>query len=47
MSSLKKSLQILGSVAAVSGMVAATAAPTLAQSKNPCARQVCDEPMWR
>ena len=37
MSSLKKSLQVLGSIAAVSGMVAATAVPARAQAANPCA----------
>lgn len=36
MSSLKKSLQVLASVAAIGGLVAATAAPVAAQT-NPCA----------
>jgi hypothetical protein len=44
MSSLKKSLQILGSIAAVSGMVAATAAPARAQAANPCAAKTAKNP---
>ena len=44
MSSLKKSLQILGSVAAVGGMMAATAAPALAQAANPCAAKTTKNP---
>ena len=44
MSSLKKSLQILGSVVAVSGIVAATAAPAVAQGANPCAAKSSKNP---
>lgn len=43
-SSLKKSLQMLGSIAAVSGMVAATAAPARAQAANPCAAKTGRNP---
>ena len=44
MSSLKKSLQILGSVGAVSGLMAATAAPAQAQAANPCAANTTKNP---
>lgn len=37
MSTLKKSLQTLGSIAAVSGLIAATPVPATAQMANPCA----------
>jgi hypothetical protein len=37
MSTLKKSLQTLGSIAAVGGMIAATPLPAAAQATNPCA----------
>ena len=37
MSSLKKSLQALGSIAAVGGLLAAAPLPALAQKANPCA----------
>jgi hypothetical protein len=34
---LKKSLQILGSIAAISGMIAAAPVPAAAQGSSPCA----------
>jgi hypothetical protein len=37
MTTLKKSLQTLGSIAAVSGILAAAPLPALAQKTNPCA----------
>lgn len=37
MTTLKKSLQTLGAIAAVGGMVAATPVPAAAQGANPCA----------
>lgn len=37
MASLRKSLQTLGAIAAVGGMVAASAVPAAAQGANPCA----------
>jgi hypothetical protein len=37
MSTLRKSLQILGSVAAVGGVLAAQPLPAAAQAANPCA----------
>jgi hypothetical protein len=37
MSILTKSLQTLGSIAAIGGLVTATALPALAQGMNPCA----------
>ncbi|MDE1935983.1 hypothetical protein [Bradyrhizobium sp.] len=37
MPSLKKSLQTLGSIAAVGGIIAATPVPAAAQGANPCA----------
>jgi hypothetical protein len=37
MSTLKRSLQTLGSIAAVSGMIAVTPLPAAAQATNPCA----------
>ena len=37
MITLKKSLQTLGSIIAVSGMLAAAPPPALAQQTNPCA----------
>jgi hypothetical protein len=37
MSTLKKSLQTLSSIAAVSGMIAVTPLPATAQTANPCA----------
>ena len=37
MITLKKSLQTLGSIIAVSGMLAAAPLPALAQQTNPCA----------
>ncbi len=37
MTPLKKSLQTLGAIAAVSGMIAATPVPAAAQGSNPCA----------
>jgi hypothetical protein len=37
MTSLKKSLQTLGSIAAVGGMLAAAPLPAAAQTANPCA----------
>jgi len=37
MSTLKKSLQTLSSIAAIGGLVAATPLPASAQSANPCA----------
>jgi hypothetical protein len=37
MTTLKKSLQTLGAIAAVGGMIAATPVPAAAQGSNPCA----------
>lgn len=37
MSTLRKSLQTLGSIAAIGGMVAGTPVPSSAQKTNPCA----------
>jgi hypothetical protein len=37
MTTLKKSLQTLGSIAAVGGMLAAAPLPAVAQQGNPCA----------
>jgi hypothetical protein len=37
MTTLKKSLQTLGSIAAVGGMLAAAPLPAVAQQTNPCA----------
>jgi hypothetical protein len=37
MTALKKSLQTLGSIAAVGGMLAAAPLPAVAQQTNPCA----------
>jgi hypothetical protein len=37
MTTLKKSLQTLGSIAAVGGILAATPLPAVAQKTNPCA----------
>ena len=37
MASLRKTLQTLGTIAAVGGMVAAAPAPAAAQGTNPCA----------
>jgi hypothetical protein len=37
MTSLKKSLQTLGSIAAVGGLLAGAPLPALAQKANPCA----------
>jgi len=37
MSALKKSLQTLGTIAAIGGLVAATPVPSAAQGANPCA----------
>ena len=37
MATLKKSLQTLGSIAAISGMIAAAPVPAAAQGSNPCA----------
>jgi hypothetical protein len=37
MATLKKSLQTLGSIAAIGGMIAAAPLPALAGSANPCA----------
>jgi hypothetical protein len=37
MTTLKKSLQTLGSIAAVGGMLAAVPLPAVAQKANPCA----------
>ncbi|MDF2114021.1 hypothetical protein PY365_00420 [Roseiarcaceae bacterium H3SJ34-1] len=37
MPTLKKTLQTLGSIAAVGGMIAATPVPAAAQGANPCA----------
>ena len=37
MTTLKKSLQTLGSIAAIGGLIAATPAPAVAQTSNPCA----------
>lgn len=37
MPTLKKTLQTLGSIAAVAGMIAATPVPAAAQGSNPCA----------
>ncbi len=37
MATLKKSLQTLGSIAAVSGMIAAAPLPAIAQTGSPCA----------
>lgn len=37
MTTLKKSLQTLGAIAAVGGMIAAAPVPAAAQGSNPCA----------
>lgn len=37
MATLKKSLQTLGAIAAVSGMIAGAPVPAAAQGSNPCA----------
>lgn len=37
MSNLKKTLQTLGSIAVIGGLVAATTLPAVAQGANPCA----------
>ena len=37
MTTLKKSLQTLGSIAAVGGLLAAVPLPAVAQKANPCA----------
>lgn len=44
MSSLRKSLQVLGSIAAVSGVMAAAAAPARAQMGNPCSAKAAKNP---